>query len=67
MNTSLQNKIVARGRSQGFTLVEVMVGLALSLLSMLIIIQIFSVSDARKRVTSGAAEGSKPPMSASTN
>ena len=57
MNTSLQNKIVARGRSQGFTLVEVMVGLALSLLSMLIIIQIFSVSDARKRVTSGAAEG----------
>ena len=44
-------------RDRGFTLVEVLVGLALSLLSMLIIIQLFSVSDARKRVTTGAAEG----------
>lgn len=56
-NNSLDTKVSARDRSQGFTLVEVMVGLALSLLSMLIIIQLFSVSDARKRVTTGAAEG----------
>ena len=45
-----------RDRSRGFTLVEVMVGLALSMLSMLIILQLFSVSDARKRLTTGAAE-----------
>ena len=45
-----------RSRSSGFTLVEVMVGLALSMLSMLIILQLFSVSDARKRLTTGAAE-----------
>lgn len=43
-------------RQRGFTLVEVMIGLALSLLSMLIILQLFSVSDARKRMTTGAAE-----------
>ncbi len=57
MNISLQSEVHVRDRVQGFTLVEVMVGLALSLLSMLIIIQLFSVSDARKRVTTGAAEG----------
>ena len=56
MKTSLHTTIFMRSRNQGFTLVEVMVGLALSLLSMLIIIQLFSVSDARKRVTTGAAE-----------
>ena len=57
MNISIQSEVHVRDRVQGFTLVEVMVGLALSLLSMLIIIQLFSVSDARKRVTTGAAEG----------
>lgn len=57
MNFSLQNRAVMRNSPRGFTLVEVMVGLALSMLSMLIIIQLFSVSDARKRVTTGAAEG----------
>ena len=54
-NLVLQNKILVRD-DNGFTLVEVMVGLALSMLSMLIILQLFSVSDARKRVTTGAAE-----------
>ena len=43
-------------RTQGFTLIEVMVGLALSMLSMLIVLQLFSMSDARKRTTTGAAE-----------
>ena len=57
MKTSPHTTIFMRAQNHGFTLVEVMVGLALSLLSMLIIIQLFSVSDARKRVTTGAAEG----------
>jgi type IV pilus assembly protein PilW len=43
-------------RDHGFTIVEVLVGLALSMLSMLIILQLFSISDARKRTTTGAAE-----------
>ncbi|MCY7386699.1 MAG: type II secretion system GspH family protein, partial [Burkholderiales bacterium] len=42
--------------TQGFTLIEVLVAVALSVLSMTIIAQIFSVSEARKRTTSGAAE-----------
>lgn len=42
--------------SRGFTIVEVMIGLALSMLSMLVIVQLFSMSDARKRATTGAAE-----------
>lgn len=57
-NNFLCSQVLAhdRHRSRGFTLVEVMVGLALSMLSMLIILQLFSVSDARKRLTTGAAE-----------
>ena len=46
----------ARRSTQGFTLIEVLVAVALSVLSMTIIAQIFSVSEARKRTTSGAAE-----------
>jgi type IV pilus assembly protein PilW len=41
---------------EGFTLIEVLVAIALSMLSMLIIVQVFSNSEARKRTTSGAAE-----------
>jgi type IV pilus assembly protein PilW len=52
----IQMYVRDRRRDQGFTLIEVMVGLALSMLSMLIILQLFSVSDARKRMTTGAAE-----------
>lgn len=54
MNISIHRKLFTH--DHGFTLVEVMVGLALSMLSMLIILQLFSVSDARKRMTTGAAE-----------
>ena len=49
-------KLCAHLGSAGFTLIEVMVGLALSMLSMLVIVQLFSMSDARKRATTGAAE-----------
>jgi len=55
-NLSRREKALALYRDRGFTLVEVLVGMALSLLSMLIILQLFSNSDARKRMTSGAAE-----------
>ena len=55
-NLSQREKALQVHRDRGFTLVEVLVGMALSLLSMLIILQLFSNSDARKRATSGAAE-----------
>lgn len=42
--------------ARGFTLIEVMVGLALASLSMLVVLEIFSNSEARKRSTTGAAE-----------
>ncbi len=55
-NLSLRKQALHCHRDRGFTLVEILVGMALSLLSMLIILQLFSNSDARKRATSGAAE-----------
>jgi type IV pilus assembly protein PilW len=41
---------------RGFSLIEVLVGLTLSIIAMMVISQIFSISEARKRVTGGAAE-----------
>lgn len=52
-----KSNLLAAGRgTQGFTLVEVLIAMALAVLSMTIIAQMFSVSEARKRTTSGAAE-----------
>jgi type IV pilus assembly protein PilW len=50
------SSISERATSRGFSLIEVMIALALSLIAMLVIIEIFSISEARKRVTSGAAD-----------
>lgn len=41
---------------QGFTLVEIMVGLAIGMLTTLIIIQVISVFEAQKRVTTGTSD-----------
>lgn len=43
-------------RHAGFTLVEIMVGLAIGLLATLVIIQVISVFEAQKRVTTGTAD-----------
>lgn len=40
----------------GFTLVEIMVGLAIGMLATLVIMQVFSVFEAQKRVTTGTAD-----------
>ena len=40
----------------GFTLIEVMIGLALSLIAMIVVLQVFSVSNSRKSVIVGGAE-----------
>ena len=40
----------------GFTLVELMVGLTIGLLATIIIMQVFSVFEAQKRVTTGTAD-----------
>jgi type IV pilus assembly protein PilW len=46
----------AAPRQHGFTLVEIMVGLAIGLLATLIIIQVISVFEAQKRTTTGTAD-----------
>jgi type IV pilus assembly protein PilW len=46
----------AAPRQNGFTLVEIMVGLAIGLLATLIIIQVISVFETQKRVTTGTAD-----------
>lgn len=40
----------------GFTLVEIMVGLAIGMLATLVIMQVFTVFEAQKRVTTGTAD-----------
>ena len=40
----------------GFTLVEIMVGLAIGMLATVIIMQVFSVFEAQKRTTTGTAD-----------
>jgi type IV pilus assembly protein PilW len=42
----------------GFTLVEILVGLAMGLLAMLIVLQVFALSEGQKRATSGGADAS---------
>lgn len=43
-------------RQAGFTLVEIMVGLAIGMLATLVIMQVFSVFEAQKRTTTGTAD-----------
>jgi len=43
-------------RQAGFTLVEIMVGLAIGMLATLVIMQVFSVFETQKRVTTGTAD-----------
>ncbi len=43
-------------RQTGFTLVEIMVGLAIGMLATLVIMQVFSVFEAQKRTTTGTAD-----------
>src|SRR4030067_3297632 len=43
-------------RQAGFTLVEIMVGLAIAMLATLVIMQVFSVFEAQKRTTTGTAD-----------
>jgi len=45
-----------RSRQSGFSLVELMVGLAIGLLATIIIIQVMSVFDAQRRTTTGSAD-----------
>jgi type IV pilus assembly protein PilW len=55
-----QYKKIGNGSAmRGFSLIEVMVAIALSLIAILVIGQVFSISEARKRVTGGAAEATQ--------
>lgn len=45
-----------RASQAGFTLVEIMIGLAIGMLASLIVMQVFSVFEAQKRTTTGAAD-----------
>lgn len=44
------------GRVQGFTIIEIMIGLAIGLLTLLAIYQLFSTSEARRRTTSAVSQ-----------
>lgn len=46
----------ARFAKNGFSLIELMVGIAISLIGIVIIFQVFSVSEQRKRVISGSSD-----------
>jgi type IV pilus assembly protein PilW len=43
-------------RQSGFSLIEIMIALLLSLIAILVIGQVFSLSEARKRITTGSAD-----------
>ena len=43
-------------RHRGFSLVEIMVGLAIGMISMIVIMQVFDLSEKQKRTTSGGAD-----------
>jgi len=51
-----ENTRLASLRQSGFTLVEIMVGLAIGLLATIIIIQVLSVFEAQKRTTTGTSD-----------
>lgn len=45
-----------RGTAHGFTLIEIMVGLLMGMLAMLVMMQVFALSESRKRSTTGGAD-----------
>lgn len=45
-----------KARHQGFSLVEIMVGLVIGMIAMIVIMQVFDVSEKQKRTTSGGAD-----------
>jgi type IV pilus assembly protein PilW len=46
----------SRARAAGFTLVEMMVGMLIGLVAIIVMFQVFAVSEAQKRTTAGAGE-----------
>jgi type IV pilus assembly protein PilW len=56
MTSHTQNPLFRRASQAGFTLVEIMVGLAIGMLTTLIILQVFSVFETQKRSTTGTAD-----------
>src|SRR5512135_2099464 len=54
-HTTLPNIRRTRPLPSGFTLVEIMVGLAIGMLATLVIMQVFAVFEAQKRTTTGTA------------
>ena len=56
MTSHTQHPLFRRASQAGFTLVEIMVGLAIGMLTTLIILQVFSVFEAQKRTTTGSAD-----------
>jgi type IV pilus assembly protein PilW len=51
-----QNQQRALHRQSGFSLIEILVGLAIGLLATLVIMQVFSVFEGQKRTTTGSAD-----------
>ena len=45
-----------RRAAAGFSLIEIMVGLVISMLAIIVVLQVFSVFEARKRVVSNGGD-----------
>ncbi|SFB19394.1 type IV pilus assembly protein PilW [Collimonas sp. OK607] len=56
MRNQLKQHSVARRASAGFSLVEMMVALVIGLVATLVIMQVFTLSEGRKRTTTGGAD-----------
>ncbi|HEX2530451.1 MAG TPA: hypothetical protein VHK70_03170, partial [Burkholderiaceae bacterium] len=55
MPTSLSNQIIRR-RHLGFSIVEIMVGIVISMLAVLVIMQVYTVFEGRKRTATGGSD-----------
>ena len=52
----MKSKYIPMRRESGFTIVELMVGVLIGLIAIVIMFQLFAVSEAQKRTTAGAGE-----------
>lgn len=56
MTSSRKSPFIRHPHQRGFTLVEIMVGLAIGMLATVVIMQVFSVFETQKRATTGTAD-----------
>lgn len=50
------NTLLRRGQSSGFSMIEILIGLAIGMLASLVVLQLFADNEARNRTASGSAD-----------